>query len=94
MSIVEPDGFVYVEIRKGMYSLKQAAHIAFDHLVTLMKPHSYAPLPCNPGIWRPKTWDVLFTLCVDDFGIKYSNLKDANGHNMPPMDGPNSHMAR
>jgi len=29
MNIVKPDGFVYVEIQKGMYRLKQAARIAF-----------------------------------------------------------------
>jgi len=78
MSMVEPDGFIYVDIRKGMYGLKQAARIAFDCLVTLMKPHGYAPLRCNPGIWRHEKRDVLFTLCVDDFGIKYSNLDNAN----------------
>ena len=39
MSIVEADGFVYVDGRKGMYGLKQAACIVFDSLVTLMKPH-------------------------------------------------------
>jgi hypothetical protein len=78
MNIVEDDGFVYVEIRKGMYGLKQAARIAFDRLVKLLEPDGYYPLRCNPGMWRHKTRDILFTLCVDDFGIKYSSLADAN----------------
>ena len=78
MSIVEPDGFVYVKTRIRMYSLKQAACIAFNHLVTLMKPHGYAPLRYNPGIWRHEKLDIIFTLCIDNFGIKYWNLDDAN----------------
>ena len=78
MSIVEPDGFLYAEIRKGMYDLKQAACIAFNCLVTLMKPQGYAPLHCNPGILTHEKRDIIFTLCVNDFGIKYSNMDDAN----------------
>ena len=39
MYLVEKDGYVYVDIRRGMYGLKQAARIAFEHLVKLLKPH-------------------------------------------------------
>ena len=39
MYLVEKDGFVYFDILKVMYGLKQAAHISFDHPVKLLKPH-------------------------------------------------------
>ena len=73
MSLVEKDGFAYVDIRKGMYGLKQADCIAFDHLVKLLKLHGYYPLRSNPGIWCHETSPPKFALCVDNFGIKYTN---------------------
>ena len=73
MDLVDKDGFVYVKIRKGMYSLKQAACIDFDRLVKLMKPRGYYPLHSNPDIWSHKTLLTKSALCVDDFGIKYTN---------------------
>jgi len=44
----------------------------------LVTPHGYLALRCNPGMWRHDTHDIILTLCVDDFGIKYSRLDDAN----------------
>ena len=38
-----------------------------------MKPHGYYPLPSNPGIWYHETLPTKFALCVDYFGIKYTN---------------------
>jgi len=61
-----------------MYGLKLAAQIAFNHLVTLMEPHGYSPLRCNPGMWCHDACDIILTLCVDNFGIKDSSLDDAN----------------
>jgi hypothetical protein len=43
--LVDPDGYVYFEVRKGMYGLKQAsAHLAFDNLVRKLSPHGYYPI--------------------------------------------------
>jgi hypothetical protein len=75
--IVDPDGYVYCEVRKGMYGLKQAARLAFDNLVKKLAPHGYYPIRASPGLWRHKTRPTLFTLCVDDFGIKYASTADA-----------------
>ena len=43
-SIVEPDGYVYCEVIKGMYVLKQAYRLDFDNLVKLLSPHGYFPV--------------------------------------------------
>jgi len=69
-------GHVYVEIRKGMYGLPQAGRIANDHLQQLLLPHGYRPCPFTPGLWRHDTRDLRFTLVVDDFAVRYTNLVD------------------
>ena len=73
MDLVDKYGFVYVNIRKGMYISKQADCIAFDCLVKLLKPHGYYPLRSNPGIWCHETLPTKLALCVDNFGIEYTN---------------------
>ena len=69
---------VYVEIRKGMYGLPQAGRIASDRLTAFLAPHGYAPVPITPGLWKHNASDLMFTLVVDDFGVKYTNTADAN----------------
>ena len=76
--VVEADGYVYFEARKGIYGLKEAGLLAFKHLVTNLKPHGYEPMPFTPGLWRHITRPTTFTLCVDDFGVKYFSTDDAN----------------
>ena len=43
-SIVEPDSYVYCEVRNFMYGLKQMARLSFDNLVKLLVPHLYLPV--------------------------------------------------
>jgi hypothetical protein len=70
-------GFVYVEIRKGMYGLPQAGRLANDRLIKLLAPHGYAPVPITTGLWKHTTKPISFTLIVDGFGIKYTAREDA-----------------
>ena len=72
------DGFVFVEIRRGMYGLPQAGRIANDQLVAFLAPHGYHPVAITPGLWKHDTRDIVFTLVVDDFGVKYTNRDDAD----------------
>ena len=78
MDLVDKDGFFYVDIRKGVYVLKQAARVAFDFLVKLMKPRGYHPLCSSPGIWCHETLPTKFALCVENFGIKFTNTAHAH----------------
>jgi len=64
------NGYVYVEIRKGMYGLPQAGKIANDELQKKLKPHGYIPVTHTPGLWKHTSQPTMFTLCVDDFGCK------------------------
>ena len=38
------DGFIYIKIKKGMYGLKQAAILAYDHLRNSLAPYGYHPV--------------------------------------------------
>jgi hypothetical protein len=77
-SFLAPDGYIYIRIQKGMYGLKQAALLAYKHLVNQLEPHGYIPCPYTTGLWSHKTRPTKFCLCVDDFGVKYFTEADAN----------------
>jgi hypothetical protein len=64
------DGWVYIEIRKGMYGLKQAGILANQLLQTRLAPFIYYPARHTPGLWLHKTRHISFTLVVDDFTVK------------------------
>jgi hypothetical protein len=70
------DGWVYIEIRKGMYGLKQAGLLANQLLHTRLAPFGYYPSRHTPGLWLHKTWPISFTL-VDNFAVKYVGKQHA-----------------
>ena len=76
--VVEANGFVYFEARKGIHGLKEASLLAFKQLVTNLQPFGYEPCPFTPGLWQHTSRRTAFTLCVDDFGVKYFNKADAD----------------
>ena len=49
-----------------MYGLSQAAILAYNYIKATLQPHGYQPIIGTTGC-----------LCVDDFGIKYTRLQDA-----------------
>jgi hypothetical protein len=65
------DGWVYIEIRKDMYGLKQAGLLANQLLQTRLSPFGYYPARHNPGLWLRKAWPISFTPVVKDFAVKY-----------------------
>ena len=77
LKIVYNHGFVYVNIVKVMYGLKQTGIIAHKALIHHLAPFGYHPDRHTPGIWQHDTRDTIFTLVVDDFAIKYTSLDNA-----------------
>ncbi len=71
------DGYVYIEIQKGMYGLSQAGIIAQHLLEERLAKVEYYQSKIVPGLWTHKTRDICFTLVVDDFAIKYTKREDA-----------------
>jgi hypothetical protein len=75
---VSSDGHVYIKTKKGMYGLKQAALLAFDHLVKCLEPHGYVTCAHSVGLWKHKTRQTRFCLCFDDIGVKYFSKDNAD----------------
>ena len=76
-ALADDQGFVYVEIRKGMYGLPQAGRIANDELVPYLASHGYKQSKRIAGLFRHHTRPISFCLIVDDFGIKYVGKEHA-----------------
>ena len=70
-SLVCPNGWIYMEIRKRMPGLKQAGRIANDWLKIYFAQFGNAPVPRIPALWKHATREITFSLVVDDFGVKY-----------------------
>jgi hypothetical protein len=71
------DGWVYIEIRKGMYGLKQAGLLANQLIHTRLAPFGYYPARHTPGLWLHKNRSISFTLIVDYFAAKYVGKQHA-----------------
>jgi len=72
------EGYYYVEVSKGIYGLPQAGLLAQQKLIRLLKKHGYKMMPNTPCLFKHESKDVIFSLVVDDFGVKYSNEADAH----------------
>jgi hypothetical protein len=72
------NGFVYVEIRKGMYGLAQAGRLANDELVQHLASHGYIQDAHTHGLFTHKTRPITFCLVVDDFAAKYVGKEHAD----------------
>ena len=72
------NGWVYLEIVKGMYGLKQAVIIANMELTKHLEKFCYHPVWHTPGLWKHNTRATIFTLVFDDFAIKYASKQDAD----------------
>ena len=62
-----PNGTIYVKIQKGMYGLLQAGILAQNLLGEQLNKHGYHQCPI-----------ISFTLCIDDYGIKYVGKEHAD----------------
>ena len=71
------DGFVYVEVRKGMCGLLQTGLLEHILLEERLKKHGYEQSKITPGFWNHKGRPICFTLVVDDFGVKYVGKEHA-----------------
>lgn len=73
---LEVDRYVYARINRAWYGLKKGGMIAHDDLVQHLKQHGYVRAGITDGLFTHITWDISFTLLVDDFGIKYVKKED------------------
>ena len=74
---VDANGYIFCEVRRGMYGLPQAGIIAQNLLTERLLKAGYTQSKTTPGFWRHTWRPISFTLVVDDFGVKYINKADA-----------------
>ena len=56
------DGWVYLEIRKGMPGLKQAVRIANDRIKAYLAHFGFTPVPRTTALWKYTTKPITFSL--------------------------------
>ena len=64
-------GYVYIEIKRGMYELPQSGLLAQKLLEKRLNAEGYIQDIVVPSLWTHSWRPVTFTICVDDFGVKY-----------------------
>jgi hypothetical protein len=82
-------GHVYLKIGQGMYGLPQAGILANQLLTKRLEPQGYYQCRHAPGLWRHKWCPILFSLVVDNFGVKYVGREHVDHLN----DGVEKHYA-
>ncbi len=73
-NLVDDQGWVYVEIRMGMYGLPQAGILANKLLEKRLNMKGYYQCQHTPGLWWHVWRDIMFCLVIDDFGIKTTSI--------------------
>ena len=68
---------ILCKINKGMYGLPHAGRFAYIKLIQHLQKHGYIRAGLTSGLFRHVTRNIIFSLVVDDFGIKYTNRDDA-----------------
>jgi hypothetical protein len=66
------NGYVYMEICKGMYGLPQAGILVNKHLKKCLAIHGYYEQPHTPSLFKHKSHPVWLNLAVEYFSIKYN----------------------
>ena len=60
-----------------MYGLPQAGILGQKQLVNHLKSYSYEPCKFTQVLWTHITKGIKLTICVDDFGTKYTDRENA-----------------
>ena len=58
-------------IRKGIYGLPQSGRLTNDQICAHLEKECYYEDATTPGLWRHKWRPIMFSLIVDEFGVKY-----------------------
>ena len=64
-----PEGFICVEVRKGMFGLSQAGLLVQELLEKRLNEKGFIQSRYTPGLWTHTSKSIKLTLVVDDFGV-------------------------
>ena len=67
--VVNQDGWIYMEIIRGMYGLPQAGILAKNLLAECLSNHGYYQVKQTPVLWRHICIPISFKLVVENFEI-------------------------
>ena len=70
------NGWIYCEIKKGMYGLPHTGKITNKRSIKHLEPYGYTLSKFTPGMWKHTTRSITFTLVVGGFGIQFINPTD------------------
>ena len=70
-NFVDANGWVYFQIRNGVYGLPQSGDMAQALLEKHLKFHDYYQCPLTPRLWRHTWFPIMFCLIVDEFVVEY-----------------------
>ena len=73
---VDINGYIFIKINKGMYGLRQSIILAYQQISTRLQAAVYKPIIGSTGMWKHQARQIIFSLCVNDFGIKYFKKED------------------
>ena len=76
--------WVYFEIIRGWYGLRQSGKFSNDLLRTRLNKAGYSEAATTPGLWKHTWCPIQFCLIVDYFGIEYVG----GGTCPPPPQSP------
>ena len=71
------NGWVYIRIKKGMYGLPEAGILANKLLKQRLAKNGYYECQFTPGLYRHVWRPIMFSLVVDDFGVKCQGIQHA-----------------
>ena len=69
--------YVYFKINMGMYGLPEAGILANKLLKKRLSKHGYYECQFTPGLYRHVWRPIMFSLVVDDFGVKCQGIQHA-----------------
>ena len=78
------NGYIYLDICKGMYVFTQTWRLSNDILAKWVEPKGCLKLKHTPGLLRHKWRPILLSLVVENFGVKYVGKEHAN-HLIPAI---------
>jgi hypothetical protein len=80
VKFIPPDIMAQYQLQlllKGMYGLLQAGILAYKQLAQHLSAHGYFATSNTPGLFRHRTQPITCSLVVDDFGVKYAGVHNA-----------------
>ena len=74
----QSNGWIYFEIIRGCYGIKQSKKLVNDLLRTRLEKANYYKAATTPRLWKHKWRPIQLVLIVDDFGVEYVGKQHAH----------------